>query len=251
MSKKIRVIEIGLLQVARSYQRAQKPKLIKKIIDQYDEDALQPVTVGHRQDDSYWVVDGQNRLEALTRLGHKKIRCDVFQSRGKSHEARVWRLCNTNTNMALPDKIRALIDEEEPNACEMQAIIERNGFAISYRPSAKWPKISALAAVYQAHQDECLDMLLGLLKTWPDNTQALNNTFLRGLALMAKKYGAVLDTERFSRVLGVNDPVAIIGAGDARKLSSGSRFRAVMDVMVDIYNRGLSVKLEDKLNATE
>lgn len=79
-----------------TYQRGEvsKKSSLGKAKD-FSFEAAGALIVGQRQDKSFWIVDGLQRALALLRRGDtKKTYCMVFQSRGYSHEASVFYLCN-------------------------------------------------------------------------------------------------------------------------------------------------------------
>ena len=90
----------------------------------YSPEAVGDLTVGHRADGTYWVVDGWQRLLAMRFRGDiKTTRCTVFESRGVEHEREVFGRININrTPLNVYDKFnnQALRGEQpyaEVNDC--------------------------------------------------------------------------------------------------------------------------------------
>lgn len=62
------LLPIGLLLSDQNYQRGLKQAHINTIADDFNRLALTPPIVVQRRDGSYWLIDGQQRVEALRRM---------------------------------------------------------------------------------------------------------------------------------------------------------------------------------------
>ena len=98
----LRIVAVADLQVDPSYQRCVKPNH-KKIARDFDPNALGVPLVGQREDHSLWIVDGQQRVEALKLLGKVNVRVEVFASKGPEHEAHVFTRCHAELGRATDD----------------------------------------------------------------------------------------------------------------------------------------------------
>lgn len=117
---KIRVLPVDSLIVDRSYQRsAESESTTSKMANNFNWVAFGTPTVMERPGkggSKFYVVDGQHRVIAAKNYGLTSVRCLVFKSNGKKHEARGFLDTNINRkNVSSIDKFRAgVLAEIEP-----------------------------------------------------------------------------------------------------------------------------------------
>ena len=78
----------SILKPEGSFYRELKPKIVKKICDNFNPNIFLPVIVSKR-DDGYYLIDGGYRIAAATKLSFTHILCYMFafDSEGVAHEA--------------------------------------------------------------------------------------------------------------------------------------------------------------------
>lgn len=78
----------SILKPEGSFYRELKPRITKKICDNFNPNIFLPIIVSKR-DGGYYLVDGGYRLAVATKLGFQNILCYVFafDSEGVAHEA--------------------------------------------------------------------------------------------------------------------------------------------------------------------
>lgn len=93
-----RWLPIDDLRVDHAYQRGVlSDATVLNIARSFSWDAFGIVTVAERDNGSFWILDGQQRVEAARRRGDvKRIPCAVFKSTGRTWEARIFRMLNLN-----------------------------------------------------------------------------------------------------------------------------------------------------------
>lgn len=237
-----KMIPVELLKIATSYQRTVKKSRVKSIVKKFDRDAVGSLCVGERSDGTYWVVDGQQRLTAMIELGFKEVSCDVFESRGASHEAKVFRNKNKDrTGITSFTIFNALLVEGDEMAVSVQAAAESCGFTIS-ESKRTWPALRCVNSLQQAYDIGGVNLVRDVLEVisdaWIGEDDALHGTLVSGIALLLGKYPDV-DKRRLVRVLKSKNPSAVSRAADGYKLGSGTRPKAVCRAILDIYNKGL------------
>ena len=126
------MLNVDELNVCESYQRTVRTAGVNKIVKNFDRDALGTLCVGKRKDGSLWIVDGQQRWTALKKLGVKRVPCDVFESSGPSHEARIFRHKNKDrTGVNAVTIFKALLTEQNEDAVALLAAVESAGFKLT------------------------------------------------------------------------------------------------------------------------
>jgi hypothetical protein len=250
-----RKIAVEDLNIADSYQRTIVPGRVNRIVKNLDQDAFGSLTVGQRSDGSYWVVDGMQRLTAARKLGIAMVPCDVFQSDGQEHEARVFRLKNRErTNVSSLSLFRAQLTEGDEQTITIERIVRDAGLKLSLRDEGKgWPYVKAVKALERSFQRVGADGLSAALRiiieTWPGEDGAMQGDMIEGMCWFIKK-NPDFDESRLCEKLRTKSVSGVIRAADAtyklerdRHASSQyGRSLATCDAIAFIYSRGLRKK---------
>lgn len=244
---KYRKVNTEKIQVAPAYQRALRSTMVSTIVKGFEEDAFGVLVIGERTDGSLWCVDGQTRLKAAVKLGMTDVPCLVFTSKGKEHEATLFRLLNTQTAQSKLSRFKALLCEGDPNTEEMNAIVERCGFKIGYSGEKSWPHIRTVIPVEKAYTKGVLPRVLQIVSdTWgaTEDIHALQVPMLGGLTKFISEFGDVVaDKEIVARLQKFTVP-QLVAQCEARKMQGGNREDAMKDVLVHIWNRNRKKRLD-------
>lgn len=252
-----RKIAVDDLNIAESYQRTIVPARVNRIAKGLDQDAFGSLTVGERRDGTLWVVDGMQRLTAARKLGIASVPCDVFQSDGQEHEARVFRLKNKErTNVTACSLFRAQLVEGDPQTVEIARVVQDAGLKLRFdNGKAGWPFVKAVVALERAHRrngsDGLATVLAVICEAWGGESDALRGDIIGGVSWFLKRNGDC-DIERLVSRLRVKSVSAVIRASDAtfrlereRSSSSGCRDVATCFAIESVYFKGLRRKKVD------
>jgi hypothetical protein len=247
-----RKISVSDLLVAEAYQRTIVASQVRRITKALDQDAFGSLTVGQRRDGTLWVVDGLQRLTAARQLGIADVPCDVFQSSGQEHEARVFRLKNKHrTNVSAVALFRAQLTEGDPQSAEIARVIRAAGLRLVLSDGGKntWPDIKAVRSVERAYgrvgSDGLATVLRVLCEAWAGEKDALQGDMIDGLALFIKRHPAV-NEQRLIDKLKTRSVAGVLRAAEAtyllardRDTSQSGRAAATYDAILLVYNKGL------------
>ena len=180
-------MKLELIGIDRIYQRATDPVAVRKIINNFDRDAVGSLTVGRRLDGSCWVVDGGHRLLALRFLKYSEWDCTVFPSEGVEHEARVFRRMNKDRrSVSAVTVFNAECIEGLPHSLEIRAAVEAAGFFVSRKSS--WPNIQCVAELRRTHSrlgSAGVSESLGIIKeVWPNEDGGLKAPIIGGVSVV-------------------------------------------------------------------
>lgn len=248
-------IAVDLLNISDAYQRTIVPARVNRIAKGLDQDAFGSLTVGQRVDGSYWVVDGMQRLTAARKLGIGMVPCDVFQSDGPEHEARVFRLKNRErTNVSSVALFRAQLTEGDEQSLEIDRLIRAAGLKLALKEEGSgWPYVKAVKALERSFQrvgSEGVGRALAIIiDVWPGETNALQGDMIEGMCWFIKKHDG-FDVKRLVEKLKTKSVTSVIRAADAtfkleRDRTASSQYGrslATCDAIAFIYNRGLRKK---------
>lgn len=249
-----RKIAVDELNISDAYQRTIVPARVNRIAKNLDQDAFGSLTVGQRRDGSYWVVDGMQRLTAARKLGIGMVPCDVFQSDGQEHEARVFRLKNKErTNVTACALFRAQLVEGDEQTVEIARAVEAAGLSLRYESGKPgWPFVKAVVSLERAYRkvgkDGLATVLSILCEAWFGESDALRGDIITGLSYFIHKTPD-FDKERLVKKLAEKPISALIRAADAtfklerdRAASSSDRSFAMCMAIECVYFKGLRKK---------
>lgn len=238
-------LTLSEVKVDRSYQRGIVEGQVKKILKNFREYSLGSLIAAEREDGSYWVVDGQQRSEALRRKGYTTYHFMVFKSNGPQHEAEVFGDVNSKRKSLLKtEQFAADLTAGESESTNIAQVVIDCGF--EFGKSAKgWPKldcVQSLRKIWRKGGEELLTKTLETLKSaWNENKDACKEFLVFGVADFMHRYAELYDHSRFVKILQELDPTvlpSLIKANNMKKLFGGGRHLALGVVFWERYNKG-------------
>lgn len=243
-----KMLDVDLLNVDPSYQRPEKKGTINNIFKSLDVVGFGKIHVARRPNDTYWVVDGQQRFVAAKKLGLKQIPCLVFESTGAVYEAGVFGLINDKRrNTTRLESFKAALKHKEPEARTISQIVEELGFTIGNRGgTGSWQMIgavSALQSVYRRGAKPLLSDVLSILKeAWEGDKIAVQALPIWGTAYFLQKIKCPnFDRNRLVKMMRTETPDRLIRASKGFVSLSGGmgRVKAFALGLAQVYNKGL------------
>lgn len=247
----------SVLNVSAAYQRDLYMEFVKRdIVANFNWAAFGQIVVGKRTNGSkvtYWIVDGQQRRAAAVELGYSMIPCAVFASSGEKHEATIYNQINHGKKQMSPYEIwKARLVAQDADALAITQVIRKYGFEIV--ASAKtWNQIQAVRAVLSAYAlpPAAFEAIFEVAATaFKGQTNAVSDAIIKGLYLLFKQYGPLVNKQDLIARLSKFSPTIIIGnavgrqAKVGRNLGNGyARYNFVMTEMKEIYNKRRKVGL--------
>ena len=243
---------VDKIEIEPRYQRVFRKNHADDILKKNDGiivEALQPLLVGLRSNGDLMCVDGQHRLAVLKKLGVPSYPCDIFNSRGKAHEAQVFRVCNKNRRGINPcEMFRACLEEGDPQSVAINKILKKYGLKIGGQLKA----VRAIQQIYEMDNGYILDdTLSSIMDGWegfPDSDR-FKEVCLYGAAKTIQALfseGLWNDTGRselVSKMTAVsNTPRLVLDRYRAQKTTSGwKRPEAALRAFADVWNHNRRV----------
>lgn len=246
----LRILKIDLLQADPSYQREVKAKH-KRIVAEFDPNALGIPVIAERSDASLWIVDGLQRITALRKLGKKDVRAEVFASNGPEHEANIFKLINLNRAKLNPfEEFRALLAAHDKNAWNIKEAVASAGFILRYgkaanKADASYAKtvvcITTLRDVEAKVGADAIVFALNVIKNaWPGDPLGTNNSIIGGLASFYQRMEKAVDEQRLVARIRTFTPARLIYNAQMLSPSStggGGRSSYMADLIEKHYRR--------------
>lgn len=240
VTSEIRKVKIALVKVDRTYQRDLKPHH-RTIAREWNPDACQPLTLGEREDNSLWVIDGQQRLAALKILKIEEWMARVHQSSGPEFEANLFQIMGGGQRSTLTltprDIFKAQLATRETFAVRAKEAVESVGFSLSPTShSGTWPNIQCFKFLHDITKREgtapIVSGLSAIKIAWPGQARAVKADIVSGMVQLFS-YCPSADPIRLGNLLKTTYPEAIVA--DARLLTGDTK-TAVARILADKYN---------------
>lgn len=225
------------------YQRGINRAHVSAIAANFDPDRFGVLHVSRRNDGTYWVMDGQHRLAALTQMGeswvNSKIECKVYTGLTIADEARIYYGLNTFVRPLPLNRFNAGLVAGDKDAVAIQKIAERHGYKITSNNQDNALRCSGACEKIFSKSPEALDSALSVAsRAWahPEKPRA---AVVSGLGLVFEKYNGAVDQSRLARLLAqkAGTPDVLIGKAQVlRGINGGNLTTNVADVIIGIYN---------------
>ena len=234
------------------YQRTIDPERVKKIIDNFDPNLVNPIKVSFR-DGKYWIVDGHHTERVLITRNKNEdllVDCKVFYGMTWLDEVNMFLEQNGQyaRSVNINDKLRAKMNAGDPEVSTMVKLAAKTGFIIDFKNSKGDNKIVALSTLMRAYgsltQEEYVDYLSLIKKTWGGASDSLCREILQGTFIFYKTYKGQFKTQNFINRLKKVAPYAIIRDGRASSSPGATKYARQI---LGWYNRNAKDRLPDLL----
>lgn len=247
----LKVIHLVDIKVDPSYQRDAVDRAWKKIMADFNPQALGVPVLGERDDGTLWVVDGLQRITALKKMNKKEVRAEVFASKGPEHEAEVFKLINKNRTGLKPlQMFHAMLTAQDKSAWDIKRIAEEYDFIIPKHTKAspsggtsnetrakQLGSIVAVQKIYGWGGEQALRFVLKVIsQCWADDDQRTRDTIMFGLYRFWDRQEASVDIERLVPRLNTTTPAKIIYSANAM---AGDRSANASDIFLRLYRKRL------------
>jgi hypothetical protein len=196
----------------RGYQRGLNPRKIADMVDRFDPREITAIVVSQRSDGTYWVLDGQHRLETLKLMGKSVILADVRHNMSIPQEAVLfYRLNAGTTRVGAWDQFQARIVGGDPVAVAIDKMITEHGYRLD-RSGNTVKGIAAVASLEKVFRRGYLEEVLGIISTvWRTDKHAVDGPVVEGLGVFIHSYKdqPAYDRERLLDVLAITPPAEI------------------------------------------
>lgn len=146
-------LDVDALAVDQRYQRPSNHLRIRQMTP-FTPSLFGRLTVNRRTDGSFWVVDGQHRLEAAKRSGQSTVPCTVYEGWSLKDEAWIYEFRNrTQKKPSQYELHKAAVLYGDPIAADLEKIVAEIGGAIGPRNS---PSVGTRKHI------ACVDTLRGI-----------------------------------------------------------------------------------------
>lgn len=226
------------------YQRPVDEKEVDRLIQEWDERLLEPLTVSFR-DGRFNIVDGQHRIAAMRKMngGNEVIAaCKVYSGLTYQQEADLcYKLDKAKKRLSLSQSTNALAESgEDTEVLAVKALVEQSGFvwALNQRGGRDNESTTTRATInaYRTLGGASFTRMLELIRgAWHGNPRSLTAAVLTGMTLFLKTYETELNDRAFITQLSKTDPDEITRRGKLDYSTNKAALRYAR-VILEKYN---------------
>ena len=237
------------------YQRPVEENFVRDLTLRFDERLVGTIDVSERGDGRYAVIDGQQRSEAMKRVGKTSCYCSVYEGLTVPQEATLFFHKNRDRRQVNPYyEFMARVAAEDPEAIDILRIVDKEGFELHTSGGAgkiegRDRNITAIRAVEEVYRydsevrQECLTPTLSVIfRNWFGRKDSLNTSLIRGLGRCFRVWAdAEIQWQHWEEQLEALGPSLVLGMGDDQRQSRSGQGKGigVSLALVEIHNRGL------------
>lgn len=239
------------------YQRAVKPHS-RCIAANFCPEAAGVLMIGRRDDGTLWIVDGQQRSDAMKKRGISRWPAIIFASEGRRHESRVFNVVNSpegRKGLSWREIWKSKKCEEDPVILRAEEMLAAHGLRLGngHGTAGVRNHLTCYALVYRQvkwGRPEDLDEALRIVTTaWPGFGEALTHTMLAAVIRVITGFRGKVDVKRLIAVLKNVSPVKVME--EASKGLTGYMVVRVVKILLRRYNSRLHQKNHLKLDGTD
>jgi hypothetical protein len=227
------------------------PNKVAKIIKEFDPDAVGTLYISQRADGSYWVLDGNNRREAVHRLWGPEAQVPTQIYSGLTVEQEKLLFVKFNENRTKPKPLDIFVAKlgggDEVAQGIAKIVVGKHGLEFSVQPGiARLAAVQAITVIYESGSPDVLDRTLQVVSdAWGKHTDSYHTQVLLGVGVLLARYPE-LDTARLTKVLADTSPKRLVSLGQAAKASEldsrGTDHRSgsyIARLILGLYNKRL------------
>lgn len=257
---KVRPVPISQMRVPpalvtqRQFRKAHGDRLAAEL----DLNKLGYPIVNHR-DGHYWILDGQHRVYALKQNGFEKdvLDCEVYEDLTDQEMADIFLGRDARKAISPFDKFHVACTAGYRRETGVRRAVESNGLRIGRAKEENTVSaIGALCKVYdKAGGDRNGEVVVGqvvrtIKNAWAGDPAGFDAFVIEGIGMVYNRYnGLTNEKELAARLASTQHGVrGVVRRAETQRLRTGNlKPQCIAATVVDIYNRGLGSRANDRL----
>lgn len=239
---KLRWIPISDMKSSPHAQRDINNNRVRYLAENFDPEQVGTPTVSLR-DGTYWVIDGQHRIEAMRAMGwdDQSMQCWCYDDLTEEEEAEKFLQLNDTLTVSAFDKFTKGVTARRVAETEINQVVKKQRLLISKtRQPGSIFAVGTLRKIYERAGSDVLSRTLGIIRDAYGDV-GLEASVMDGISLVCSRYGTSFTDEMMIKKLagthaGVN---GLLGKAEVlRQRTANSKGQCVAAAAVDIYNTG-------------
>lgn len=208
--------------------RVQRPLDLTRVAElaaDFSSDRVGTVIVSEREDGTRVIIDGQTRLAAKSKVGHKgSVHAQVYLGLTLDQEASMFLAYNNSKPVSALDKFLVRVTEGDPVAVEISTIIAAHGWKVMKGGGAGTIQaVNALERAYTrggANGAQVVNSVIeAITKAWGHDFAGTNASLVGGIAELILRYGPNIDHAKLIREMQATNARTLLGRARGMKES--------------------------------
>lgn len=238
----LRWVNVAEIKVDENAQRKLNKNFVAKLAPDFDPEKLGYPVLNKREDGSFYVIDGQHRVELMRVVGwgDQALQCEVYEGLTLEEEAAVFLDRNRRLNIRTFDKFRIRITKGDAVACDIDRIVRAQGLRVAQGPQDRnIQAVAALEKVYDLDFKALVRTLVVLPNAFGVNRQVFDSSIIEGVGRVCHRFNGEMDDARLIAQLQKGGTNTLLGkASVLKKATSRSVVDCVAAAVVETYNAG-------------
>ncbi len=222
----------------QDYQRNLSMKHVKKAVEDFDLNQINPIKVS-RRDGTYYVFNGQHTAEIVAMASGSRdtpVWCMIYDDLEYVEEADIFANQMKNVKTLHPVEIfKANCEAGNEKNLTIKGLVESYDLKISVNNSpGTVAAVGTLEKIYDRHGYSVLDRVISLIiMTWEGENKSFSSNIMNGVSRLIVAYGDKLKDQVFKDKLGVVSIRELTRTAKER----GSGEMGFSEAMLYIYNK--------------
>ncbi len=192
----------------QDYQRSLSMSHVKKAVEDFDLNQINPIKVS-RRDGTYYVFNGQHTAEIVAMASGSRdtpVWCMIYDDLEYVEEADIFANQMKNVKALHPVEIfKANCEAGNEKELTIKALVESYDLKISASTTpGTVAAVGTLEKIYDRHGYSVLDRVISLIiMTWEGENKSFSSNILNGVSRLVVAFGDKLKDEVFKDKLGV------------------------------------------------
>ena len=192
----------------QDYQRSLSMSHVKKAVEDFDLNQINPIKVS-RRDGTYYVFNGQHTAEIVAMASGSRdtpVWCMIYDDLAYVEEADIFANQMKNVKALHPVEIfKANCEAGNEKELTIKALVESYDLKISASTTpGTVAAVGTLEKIYDRHGYSVLDRVISLIiMTWEGENKSFSSNILNGVSRLIVAFGDKLKDEVFKDKLGV------------------------------------------------
>ena len=242
---KVLWLKVNKLRVDCNYQRDIIPKHVQNIAKNFDWRFFQPPTVCPAEDGDYWVIDGQQRVKAVSLLGViDQLPCYLIDTPLTEEQAEAFVKINRDRRRVTPvDMYWAGLAAKDESYLEVQKLLNSVGFEVAASLGDigrnKTNSVGTLLLCLRRDGKELTSWAVKVMcEAWPDHENPLRGTVIRAMVLLARDHIGEVDRKLLVDILSRTDIDFLCSeALTTKKLKGGNTYNILKEEIFNLYKK--------------
>lgn len=250
-TRRIEDVPVAKMTVDPEVQRSVDRARVAKMVREFNPNALGVLTLSHRLDGSYHIIDGAHRVATVVATDHEdwSLPAEVWEGLTLAEEAAMFRHRNNTRQVSPIDKFRVRVVEGDTAAVELDEILIKYGWKVAWGTAdASFAAVSAFESVYRSKfrgpgttRDVCETVIRVITETWGHDSAGVRAELISGIGNLLLRYPTLVDLVKLTKALAVypSGPRGLVGkAKGLRDYRGGKLSDAVSEIVTEQVNKG-------------